>query len=97
MSSRTSVEMSRGYGRAAVRSLLPFVIMLFGHTALAQLVSGSSESGFITPVGDVDTWTVTANAGDALLVQVGELSGTNFNPQLDLFDPNGALVESLGL
>lgn len=53
------------------------------------LANGESHVGTIT-VGDVDMWTVTANAGDRLVLQLGETSGgASFTPQVELFSPDG--------
>jgi len=56
------------------------------------LISGQNYAGTIT-VGDLDTWTVNATAGNYLLFRVGEVSGgTAFSPLVALYDPNGAQV-----
>ena len=41
------------------------------------------------PLGDLDLWKFTANAGDGLVLRVGS---TNFTPWLRLYGPDGALV-----
>jgi hypothetical protein len=41
-------------------------------------------------VGDLDLWTFTANAGDRIVLQVGEVSGgAGFTPAMELFAPDG--------
>ncbi|HWP41158.1 MAG TPA: PPC domain-containing protein [Tepidisphaeraceae bacterium] len=39
--------------------------------------------------GDIDVYTFTANAGDAVSIDTAGLSGVNFLPRLRLFAPNG--------
>ena len=56
------------------------------------LVNGGNHDGVIT-IGDVDAWTLTADAGDLIELRAGRTSG-GFNPWLRLYDPNGELVDS---
>jgi hypothetical protein len=59
-------------------------------TGSALVVSPGDEGGPLTngyaqpgnlPVGDLDAWNFTANAGDAIVVKVGQMSDTNnFEP-----------------
>lgn len=65
-----------------------------------HVVGADDEGGLLTaglvqpgtlPLGDVDTWTVVAVAGEALGF-AAETMG--FNPQLRLYGPDGALVAS---
>ena len=47
------------------------------------------------PVGDLDLWNFTANAGDSIVLKVGQMSDTNnFDPSIRLYGPDGALVAS---
>ena len=58
----------------------------------SSLVSGEAKEGAIT-TGGRGIWTMTAAAGESLVLRVGKLSGTsNFAPSLQLHDPSGALV-----
>ena len=54
---------------------------------------GTLTNGVVTPgtidLGDLDMWSITANAGDSLLLRMGT---PDFVPQIRLFGPNGALV-----
>jgi len=44
-------------------------------------------------VGDIDAWTFTANAGDAIVVRAGEVTpGSTLLPWLRLYGPNGVLL-----
>src|SRR5262249_13022712 len=55
---------------------------------------GVAESGTITP-GDLDVWTVTAIAGEHIVVQASKTSGTaDFAPWIRLWAPNGAPLGS---
>ncbi len=58
------------------------------------MTNGSTHTGTIS-VGDLDLWTFTANAGDALIVRMGEtVSGSTLTPQLRLYGPTGALLSN---
>ncbi|MEP7345447.1 MAG: hypothetical protein ABI877_09270, partial [Gemmatimonadaceae bacterium] len=55
------------------------------------LTNGANHTGTIT-VGDLDTFTFTANAGEGIVLAVGEVSGTaDFTPWIRLITPAGAL------
>jgi hypothetical protein len=55
-----------------------------------SLVNGTNHQGTID-LGDLDLWTITANAGDRITVQIAELTGgAGFTPMIELFSPNGA-------
>ena len=44
-------------------------------------------------IGDLDTWTISANTGDVIIVRMGEItSGSSLAPWLRLYGPNGALI-----
>ncbi|HXJ56814.1 MAG TPA: hypothetical protein VNU68_09130, partial [Verrucomicrobiae bacterium] len=56
------------------------------------LTNGIMHTGSIE-VGDLDVWTLTANAGENLIVRVGEVvAGSALAPWVRLFDPNGVLL-----
>ncbi|MCB1122571.1 MAG: hypothetical protein KJT03_13540, partial [Verrucomicrobiae bacterium] len=56
------------------------------------LVNGSNYEGTIH-VGDVDTWTLEANAGNTIMARVGEVdNGTGLNPYVSLSGPDGMLL-----
>jgi hypothetical protein len=44
-------------------------------------------------VGDMDGWSIPANAGDSIIARMGEMNGT-LTPQLRLYDPNGVLLDT---
>ncbi|MEO0587574.1 MAG: LEPR-XLL domain-containing protein, partial [Planctomycetota bacterium] len=54
------------------------------------LTSGQTESGFIA-FGDIDTFTIDANAGDDLLFAIGETTNF-FELDVTLYDPSGQIV-----
>jgi hypothetical protein len=57
------------------------------------MTNGSNYDGTIL-IGDLDAWTFTANAGENVILRVGQLSTTNyFNPWLRLYGPDGALIQ----
>jgi Divergent InlB B-repeat domain len=59
------------------------------------LTNGASYNGTL-PMGDLDMWSFTANSGDSLTVEMGEIiqSNANFYPEIFLYGPNGALLAS---
>src|SRR5262245_43494714 len=53
------------------------------------MTNGANHTGIIH-IGDLDMWSFTANAGDALSVHIGETGGnTAFAPWIRLIGPNG--------
>jgi hypothetical protein len=56
------------------------------------MTNGAIHTGAID-VGDLDMWSFTATQGDALVLSVGEVSGSvNFTPWIRLVAPNGAVI-----
>src|SRR5438445_505556 len=56
------------------------------------MTNGVMHTGTID-VGDLDPWTFAANAGDNIIVRVGETnSGSSLAPWVRLYGPNGVLV-----
>jgi len=51
-------------------------------------MNGASQAGGL-PLGGLDSWSFTGNAGDTVLVRMGT---AGFNPELRLIGPNGALA-----
>ncbi|MGI9592168.1 MAG: PKD domain-containing protein, partial [Myxococcota bacterium] len=45
-------------------------------------------------VGDIDSFTFTANAGESYLLRIADVNGTTLFPQVNVYDPNGAFVTS---
>ena len=67
-------------------------ILLGANQTLAQLTNGSESIANIDPIGDVDSWTVPVNAGETILLQVGERSSNGaFQPELRIIDPDGVV------
>lgn len=68
--------------------------------AQGTISCGETVTGIIGASGDHDTWTFTANAGDALIVRIGEMTQSgagDFNPQITLFSPTSTqLVQRHG-
>ncbi|MCL4177030.1 MAG: hypothetical protein KJ072_04705 [Verrucomicrobia bacterium] len=59
-----------------------------------ELANGSVHEGSIT-VGDLDLWTLEADAGDRIVVTIGELGGgAGFTPRIELMGPDGARLGS---
>ncbi len=84
----------RGRSARPLLVLLVTLVVPIGAQAEGQLANGDSPTGELSTVGQVDTWTFGAGVGDTVLVQIGELSGTAFEPVLRLLDPNGVQVAS---
>jgi trimeric autotransporter adhesin len=56
------------------------------------MTNGASHQGTIT-AGDLDMWTLSANPGERIVLQVSKLTGgAAFSPQLELFDPTGTRI-----
>lgn len=61
--------------------------------AQGAIASGETRTGSITLIGGSDSWTFTANANDALVVRLGEISQSgNFVPRLRIFGPGATLL-----
>ncbi len=60
----------------------------------ANITNGGSPTGSVSPIGDIDTWTFSADAGENIVVQVAEISGSSFEPFLRLYDTKGVLLSS---
>ena len=58
------------------------------------LTNGVMYTGVISH-GDLDVWSFTANAGESMVVRMGDVGGTNtLDPWVRLYGPNGALLDS---
>lgn len=55
------------------------------------LANDSINSGEIT-LGDLDSYTLNASAGDNLLLRIADINGTNFFPRVTLYAPNGSQI-----
>jgi hypothetical protein len=71
----------------------PFVAPVGGDGG--PLANGGRGTGTID-VGGLNQWSFTANAGDSLVVRVGELTDVSglFDPWVRLYSPTGALLDS---
>jgi hypothetical protein len=79
-------------------------VLTLAKTGSPIVVSPGDEGGPMTngvvhqgnlPVGDLDLWNFTANAGDSIVLKMGQTSDTNnFDPWIRLYGPDGALVAS---
>ncbi len=58
-----------------------------------ELTSDSKRTETIE-LGDIDTYTLTGNAGDSVLLRVADLALGSFEPVLKVYGPSGALVRS---
>ncbi len=52
------------------------------------MTNGSTHLGN-THIGDLDTWSFQATAGDSIMLGIGETAGTGFNPWIRLKSPTG--------
>lgn len=57
------------------------------------LVDGATHAGSID-LADMDVWTFSADANDAISLQLNEVGSTSYNPFLILYGPDGALLAS---
>ena len=59
------------------------------------LTNGWTHTGTIAPIGHSDSWTFSANAGDSIVIRVGEISQTNaFTPRIRLQNPSAVQMAS---
>ena len=86
-----------------VFSLVPCLLLamigagLFPDAAFAQgaMTNGENHAGAISIAGEVDSWTFTATAGDAVVLRIGEVGGDSaFYPWIRLYSPSNALLGS---
>src|SRR5436190_434706 len=58
------------------------------------MTNGVTHLGSVL-TGELDVWTFNARRGEALIVRMGEITGTNpFTPWVRLCGPNGKLLDS---
>jgi predicted secreted protein len=84
-----------GHLRGLVLTLFVFLCASLSIDVRAQgtLTNGWTHTGTISPNGDSDTWTFTANAGEAIVLRVGEITQTNnFNPRIRLMNPGAVQI-----
>ncbi|RPJ49799.1 MAG: hypothetical protein EHM21_06280, partial [Chloroflexi bacterium] len=62
-----------------------------GRLMAAEITYGSLSSGTISLPGQADTYTFTAQLGDAIIVSASRVSGSLW-PKLRLYDPQGHLI-----
>src|ERR1051325_2781554 len=78
-----------------VAGLLSFSVVAYFNTTIAQgtLTNGWTHTGTIFPVGDSDTWTFDATAGDTIMIRVGEITQSgSFTPRIRLQNPSAVLI-----
>jgi hypothetical protein len=72
-------------------------------TGIPLVISPTDEGGALTngttymatiDTGDVDAWTFTANAGENIIVRMGETATLGLLPWLRLYSPNGVLLDT---
>jgi hypothetical protein len=91
---------SQPSSRATNRLPMTFGLML-GLTLLTAtnikaqgpLANGFTYEATIAPIGNVDVWTFSANAGDQIVIRAGEITQTNtLTVRLTLMNPSGVQV-----
>jgi hypothetical protein len=60
------------------------------------IVNGDSPTDTIAFDGDIDTWTFSASSGDAIRVQIGVSSSTDFSPLIRLYEPGNSIPVATG-
>lgn len=58
-----------------------------------QLINGGAGAGTID-LGDLDSYTFTANAGESIWMRIANTGSSVFQPKVTLYDPAGARVAS---
>jgi len=56
-----------------------------------SLINGGVISNVID-LGDLDSYTFTANTGEGVQIRVADTGSNNFYPKITLYDPNGAYI-----
>src|SRR4051812_32955903 len=90
-----AIEMTNRIRMFAVVVAVQVLAILYPVAVIAQgaITSGETLTGTISPVGDSDSWTFSANIGDAIVIRVGEITQTgSFTPRIRLFNPSATLV-----
>jgi hypothetical protein len=73
-------------------------------TGSAPVISASDEGGpmvngttYVATIdtGDIDAWMFTANAGESIVVRMGEVTSSTLTPSLRLYGPDGVLLDSI--
>ena len=76
------------------RARVDLVDLLEPRRLFAALTPGLSVTGNIATSTQVDTYTVSATAGQTLVVALGETATTAFDPQVQLIDPSSTPVRT---
>jgi len=88
-----SSAVTRGAGTYALHlAQVPEAFIVPADDEGGAMTNGGNFTGTIT-LGDLDMWTFTANAGDSINLRLGT---TNLSGKLQLYGPNGALLETVG-
>ncbi len=80
------------FTRITVPLLAVIGVALFPGIVFAQgaMTNGENHAGEISIAGEVDSWTFTATAGDAIILRIGEVGGNSvFTPWIRLYGPTG--------
>lgn len=81
-------------------ALLAVLVLPGRAAAQGALTNGVVHTGAINPVGDLDTWTFTANQGDYVSLRVGEIPvgpgvpDPGFYPYIQLLGTTGSVIAS---
>jgi len=82
-------------GPSLACALRGLAALLLGGSALAQsLVNGGVVRGTIAAPGERHTYTFDAQRYDRFELRVVDVDGSSFSPQLELYSPGGALLET---
>src|SRR2546422_284701 len=57
-----------------------------------SIANGETLIGTIAVTNGTDSWTFFANPGDAIVVRVGEIASTLFDPKIQLLSPTSELL-----
>jgi len=78
---------------AVARAVAVLLVFLFAGSAGAQispvgrLINGGSVQGRISPAFEVDTFAFQAQAGESIVLNIVELAGISFDPQVNIYKP----------
>jgi hypothetical protein len=59
-----------------------------------ELTSGATRNGTISPLGDIDRFTVTLTEGEPYYLVATDTGPSDFEPRIELYRPDGTLVGS---
>jgi len=79
-------------GLALITLVCLFTLLLPALVRDATITPGALTEGAISVSGGTQSWTFSANTGDAIVVRVGDEGTTSFTPKIQLFNPSSTQI-----